>query len=160
MTINGSYFYGNKISEYGLEHGYVDYRTLAKAFDAVLNNEVLKKTEGVVGCWEQVSGFDNEVQSLWEELEALTNELEEGSGDEFELHERIENIRDEIADREYEQEQPEIFQWYIVSRSGAEILERIEEIVYYNDELDLYLWGVTHWGTSWDYVLTNIKIER
>jgi len=35
------YYYGNAISEYGMEHGYVDYRTLAKAFDAVLNNDII-----------------------------------------------------------------------------------------------------------------------
>jgi hypothetical protein len=23
----------------------------------------------------------------------------------------------------------------------------------------MYIWGVTHYGTSWDYVLTDIKIE-
>lgn len=33
------WFYGNKVSEYGEEHGYVDYSTLAKSFDCVLANE-------------------------------------------------------------------------------------------------------------------------
>lgn len=51
----------------------------------------------------------------------------------------------------------EIFQWYITDAQGAEILEEANEIVFYNEELELYLWGVTHWGTSWDYVLTDIK---
>ena len=36
--VRGKYFYGNEISEYGQEHGYVDYATLAKAFDAVLGS--------------------------------------------------------------------------------------------------------------------------
>ena len=27
----------------------------------------------------------------------------------------------------------------------------------YNETLDIWLWGVTHYGTSWDYVLTNIR---
>lgn len=58
----------------------------------------------------------------------------------------------EIADDEY----PEVFQWFIVSDSGAEILEEIGEVLYYNEELDMWLWGVTHYGTSWDYVLTDI----
>lgn len=32
--IHGSkYFYGNKISDYGLKNGYIDYSTLVKAFD-------------------------------------------------------------------------------------------------------------------------------
>lgn len=42
---------------------------------------------------------------------------------------------------------PEVFQWYIVSDQGAEILQEINEIVYYNQEIDVYLWGVTHYGT-------------
>ena len=36
------YFYGNKISDYGLKNGYVDYATLSKAFDAVLVNDITK----------------------------------------------------------------------------------------------------------------------
>lgn len=36
------YFYGNKVSDYGLKNGYVDYATLAKSFDAVLVNDITK----------------------------------------------------------------------------------------------------------------------
>ena len=127
-TWKSDYFYGNKISDYGLENGYVDYATLAKSFDAVLNNEIMQKTWNV-GYWEQVSGtVDNS---------------------------------DEIEELEQEQDYtPEVYQWYIVSDGGAQILEGFGEILYYNEELDLYLWGVTHYGTRWDYVLTDIKIEK
>lgn len=64
-------------------------------------------------------------------------------------------------DFDYEEEEiieePEVFQWYIVSDSGAQIIQSYtNEILYYHDELDIYLWGVTHWGTGWDYVLTDI----
>ena len=64
-------------------------------------------------------------------------------------------------DFDYEEEgiieEPKVFQWYIVSDSGAQIIQDYtNEILYYHDELDIYLWGVTHWGTGWDYVLTNI----
>lgn len=53
----------------------------------------------------------------------------------------------------------EIFQYYIISESGAEILaEFTDEIVYYLPPLDMYIWGVTHWGTAWDYVLTDVKL--
>lgn len=50
----------------------------------------------------------------------------------------------------------EVFQWFIVDDSGAEILREIGEVVLYNEYLDIHLWGVTHWGTSWDYVLTDV----
>jgi hypothetical protein len=54
----------------------------------------------------------------------------------------------------------EVYQYYIVSDSGARFLEEYtDEIVYYHDELDMYLWGITHFGTSWDYVLTDIKLK-
>lgn len=55
----------------------------------------------------------------------------------------------------------EVYQYFIISKEGAEILRGwTDEIVYYNDELDMYLWCITHYGTSWDYVLTDIKIEE
>ena len=51
----------------------------------------------------------------------------------------------------------EVFQWFIVSDSGAQMIQNYtDEILYYHEELDIYLWGVTHWGTSWDYVLMDI----
>lgn len=53
----------------------------------------------------------------------------------------------------------EVYQYYIISDGGARILkDHTDEIVYYHEELDMYLWGITHFGTSWDYVLTDIKL--
>jgi len=54
----------------------------------------------------------------------------------------------------------DVYQYYIVSYSGARFLgEYTDELVFYNEALDMYLWGVTHFGTSWDYVLTDIKLR-
>lgn len=54
----------------------------------------------------------------------------------------------------------EIYQWYIITDSGARFLEECtDEIVYYHEAMDMYLWGITHFGTSWDYVLTDIKLN-
>jgi hypothetical protein len=53
----------------------------------------------------------------------------------------------------------EVYQYYIISDYGARILEDYtDEIVYYHEELDLYLWGITHFGTAWDYVLTDVML--
>lgn len=69
---------------------------------------------------------------------------------EWELENGFENDEDDM----------EIFQYYIISNEGATILkEWTNEIVFYNQELDMYVWGVTHYGTSWDYVLTNIPLN-
>ena len=164
------YFCGNKISDYGLEHHRVDFATLAKSFDAVLNNNII----GATGWeyWEQENGLiDNreEIEELEEETEKLRDILsdyEDGlteldAEEVKETRERLEEIENEIEELENEQDYPpEIFQYFIIDSRGAEILEDYtDEIVFYNNDLDMYVWGVTHWGTSWDYVLTDIKIE-
>ena len=158
MFVHGKYFYGNEISEYGQEHGYVDYRTLAKAFDAVMQNDIIQKTDGIIGYWEQESGIvDNtkKIEELQEQIEELMLDNENN-----EHTEEIEELQDKINELEEEQENSydaEIFQYFIVSSQGAEILKECGEIVFYNEELYMYVWGVTHWGTSWDYVLTDIR---
>lgn len=53
----------------------------------------------------------------------------------------------------------EVYQYYIISDAGARFLEEYtDEIVYYHEDLDMYVWGITHFGTSWDYVLTDLKL--
>ena len=119
------YFCGNKVSDYGLENGYVDYRTLAKAFDCVLVNDITKLFYASV---------NNEY-----------NEVEVVNGYDYDEED------DTYAD---------IYQYYIISDNGADILkDYTDEIVYYLPLLDCYVWGVTHFGTSWDYVLTDIEIK-
>lgn len=50
---------------------------------------------------------------------------------------------------------------YLISRYGYEFLrEHTDELVFYNEELELYIWAVKHWGTDWSYVTTNIKLVR
>ena len=119
------YFCGNEISSYGLEHKRVDYATLAKAFDAVLCNDITKL------FYSTINGDYNEVELY--------------SGSDY----------DEENDYYYD-----IYQYYIISHNGAHLLEELtNEIVYYIPALDIYVWGVTHFGTPWQGVLTDIKIE-
>ena len=121
MENQKKYFYGNEISEEGVKRGYVDYRTLAKCFDAILCNNI--------------------ATLLYEEGELI-------NGSEFDEDEDGNEVCNEV------------FQWYIISDNGANILKRkTNELVYYIPSLDIYIWGVTHYGTSWDYVLTDIKID-
>ena len=110
--------YEQEVSEYGLEHGYLDYLTLSKIVgDCILNNNIYEFAG--YGTWELESG-------------------EEESEDGYFL---------------------DVYQYYIITGSGARFLgEYTDELVYYHEELDMYLWGITHFGTSWDYVLTDIKL--
>lgn len=53
----------------------------------------------------------------------------------------------------------DIYQDYIISEYGYGFLaENTGELVFYNERLRIYVWGVSHFGTSWDYVLTDIKL--
>lgn len=165
--VHGSYFYGNEISDYGKKNGYVDYRTLAKAFDAVYTGDVISRTSEFFGEWELENGsyymcYDTdgeeyteaEADELIEELQDKLDELEEDEEANAEEIAELERRIEKLQDTHYQ----EVFQWFIISDNGAEILkEWTEEIVFYNAELDMYVWGVTHYGTSWDYVLTDIR---
>ena len=118
FKLAGKYFCGNEISAYGQEHNRLDYATFAKAFDAVMNNNIMEKGQSIGNGWELVNGSDYDEEN------------------------------DEYA---------EVFQWFIVSDNGAQMIQDYtDEILYYHEELDIYLWGVTHYGTSWDYVLMDI----
>lgn len=58
----------------------------------------------------------------------------------------------------------DIYQYFIVDFNGytyskmQELKEQLgnEFIMYYLSSLDLYIVGITHFGTGWDYVLTDI----
>lgn len=98
----------------------------------------------------------------------LNNELQSQLGGEYEFelingedtycykHETKEECQKDDSNCDYES--IDVYQTYIISRNGAEYLQRnTNEIVYYCEKLELYLWGITHWGTSWDGVFTNIR---
>ena len=54
----------------------------------------------------------------------------------------------------------EVYQYYIITDAGYRCLsDYTDEIVYYHNDLDMYVWGITHFGTSRDYVLTDIKLN-
>lgn len=175
MTHKSTYFCGNKISDYGIQNKRLDYRTLAKAFDAVLVNDITKlfysSVNGEYIEPEQVNGYiDNsdEIEELRDELEeiedeqiALINSDAEESTRYKELQERADEINEQIEELEREQDEPrEIMQYYIISDNGADIIKRYtNDPLYYIDFLDCYVWGVTHYGTSWDYVLTDCILE-
>ena len=189
------YFYGNKISDYGLKNGYVDYATFAKAFDAVMANDFMSQTSEI-GYWEPINSGayyedtngnrytedekDDRLEELEERLEELEEQIEEiedrlaeweeADATETTLYlalskdlEGTEKAKEEVEadidalDDPYE---PEVFQWFIIDDNGARVCQEANEIVYYNEALNLYLWGVTHWGTSWSYVLTSISCKE
>ena len=174
MEKTKKYFYGNEVSEHGVEHNRVDYRTLAKSFDAVLCNDITslffatvngeycepEQINGFIDNSEEIEELEEKIDSLQEKLNTLDALIDYDENEYNSIEEQIEELQEQIE--ELENEEPgEIFQYYIISDSGKDILKyHTNEIVYYIPVLDVYVWGVTHYGTSWDYVLTNIKIEE
>lgn len=114
------FFCGYPVSEEGLKHNRIDYRALSQAVGgAVLNNNILSVTDGVIGYWDAINGY-------------IDNYFEDD----------------------------DIYQYYVISESGAELLQKFtNDFVFYNSYLDMYLWGITHYGTAWNYVLTDIEIK-
>lgn len=170
MTIKSNYFCGNKVSEYGIEHNRVDYRTLAKAFDGVAdfdsdelfkignfepynsNDSYYEDSEGNIYTYEEAEQEKEELENKLTELE----DLEELTPEQEQEKEEIERNLEELEEPHYK----DIFTWLIVSHNAVDLLEEAGEVVYYSNLLDMYLWGIDHCGTAWDYVLTNIKIEK
>lgn len=73
---------------------------------------------------------------------------------------------DEITEKEFEEQEDagaydqydDIYQYYIISSSSAERLATYtNELVIYNDDLDLYLLCVKHFGTCWSGCRANWK---
>lgn len=153
---NKKYFYGYEISGYGVENNKVDYRTFAQTFNHILNNNIMEELQDRGFYFDKISGgIDN--SELIEEIEKQIEELEEMELDET-IEKQLEELEEQIEElREEEENTPDIFQFYIVD--DIRFLEMNNEIIYYCENLDLYIWCVTHYGTSWDYVLTDIKIS-
>lgn len=112
MKLYGNKVYGEEVSKYGLDNGYLDYLTLSKIIGPCIMNNYLRAE--TMEDWEIVAG-------------------DLGASD--------------------------IYQDYIISEYGYEFLaENTDELVFYNERLHVYIWGIAHFGTSWDYVLTNVKL--
>ena len=114
----------------------VNYRELARRVgDCILHNTIHNTTSNDFGDWELWNGDDSYC---------------------YKHEDKAECEKDEFNTCQYESY--DIYQEYIISENGADYLKRkTNEIVYYNERLDMYLWGITHFGTAWDGVYTTIK---
>lgn len=70
----------------------------------------------------------------------------------------------EVIGTLYDEETDEyndVYQYYIVNLAcPIDILQKLNSDslhILYSEKLDVYILAVTHFGTSWDYVLTDIE---
>ena len=112
----------------------ITYAELARRVgDCVLNNEIRRETEERFE-WDVVNG---ETHYCYK-------------------HETEDECEKDRGNCDYEK--VDIYQEYIITKSGADYLIRnTDEVVFYCEDLNMYLWGITHFGTSWDGVHTTIK---
>lgn len=128
-----------KMGEYEKEKGYASYRTIVEYFigDIVLCNNITEIDESV---------YDN----------LTIEEKYYNENDEEITEEEYYNDDNAYCDRST----PEIYQYYLchVSDYGKEQCEKAGLILSYSDKLECDVLCVDHWGTSWDYVLTDVKL--
>ena len=130
-----------KMGDYEKQQGYASYRTIINYFagDIVLCNNIVEIDPTV---------YDNLLEL--EEEKYYNEEGEEITEEEY--------YEDENAYSE--KEEHEIFQWYLCNLTSyeEEQLQKAGIILSYSEKLDLDVICVDHWGTSWDYVLTDVKL--
>ena len=55
----------------------------------------------------------------------------------------------------------DVFQTFVVSKEGANYLHtHSDEPVFYDEELDLYIWAITFYGEDWSDVFSNATIKN
>lgn len=91
------------------------------------------------------------MKSLYEALDDCTYILANGVEEAYEQASGNYNYQKEIA---YEEAwYPEIYQAFIIDEHTRDILKSYGEIVWYNEDLDLFFWWVTHYWTVWSHIM-------
>lgn len=127
-----------KMGDYEKEKGYASYRTIVERFigDIVLCNNI-------VNIDENVGFFESNIKYYNEKGEEITED---------------EYLEDDNAYSE--EDTPEFYQYYLcnVGQWEKEQLQKMGIYLDYSNKLDCDVLCVDHYGTSWDYVLTDVKL--
>jgi len=137
----------------------ISYADLARRVgDAVLfNNHNAHNSEWWCGIYEQplmreyLDSLDNETRAdMQARIDASTDESEKAK------------LIEELAEWEEQGDRAsvtdsEIYQTYHITRGGAEYLfNHTSELISYDEDLDAFLWHVSHFGTAWTHVHTTV----
>lgn len=176
MTNTRKYYEGREVNSFGAKNHRVDLATFGDVMGGVLNNSIMNKTTELGFTWDLVNGslytyhdargneYDEaEAQNRIDELDTLIDEAT-SDFDDYDDEDVSEEVKEWKTDIEYLENpdgEKEIYQYFIISDKAAEILMRDSEsqILFYNSDLDMYIWGVTTYGTSWKMLLTDISLN-
>lgn len=130
----------DKMGKYEKEQGVASYRTIIEQFcsDIVLCNNIVNVDE-----------------SIWENMQNGSYYIDTKTGEEVSEEDYNNDTTGKI-----EIEYKEIYQYYLcnITDYEKELLLKSGIILSYSNLLECDVLCVDHWGTSWDYVLTNVKL--
>lgn len=143
----------------------MDYATFSEAFSLVYAGDILTKTREL-GYWEQINDRPDcteEIDELNRQIKDLEMECDslyaEGK-DTDKLEEQLDALRSELEELEEDTYDDFICQFFIVDEFGAQLIQECtHDPLFYNEYLDLYVWGITFCGIRWEYALTSIPCD-
>lgn len=147
-------------------HGYASYERVVKKFigdNIVICNKIAEVDEDLTLNKECGFADEEDYNEIYEQaLEELKEENKERLEDGRMTLEEIQEMAEERA--EYEIEEYEIYQYYIIDISewDLEYLKKCRQKtlkICYSEKLDCYVLCVTHCGTGWDYVSSDFKLK-
>jgi len=122
----------------------------------ILNNEIIKKLEFELENYNTLMKLEAEefYQETKEEFKEDYKEEIKEYGLEDAKQEYLSHNYETIEERLY---YAEVFQYYIVPEQDIKLFKKYLSWypIYYNYDIDLYLIGVTHYGSSWSFSFTE-----
>lgn len=127
-----------KMGDYEKQQGYASYRTIVEYYigDIVLCNNIVEIDKNV-------GFFESNIRYYNENDEEITE-------DEYFENDNAYMLEDT----------PEIYQYYLcnINEWAKKELQEMGILIDYSNKLDCDVLCVDHYGTSWDYVLTDVKL--
>ena len=133
--------------------------------DMILNNEIIKKLYFELYNYEEILKSDIEIitADAKEELknpEAKYNYLLEELKDYGYEPEDYSTLSDAINEycQDHIYEHNEVYQYFIISEYDLNYWSKYTDYpIFYDEETDVYLLGITHYGMSWSFFFTTAE---
>ena len=145
--------------------------------DMILNNDLIN--EGGFELYNYDKQLESEIENMKSylqtdlnryykegyidyDLEGALNYYDYEKGDILKLDLSIEDFEEYIEERAFDSMYEwDIYQYFIIPDNQAKLWETYTNYpIYYNEDLDLFLVGITHYGMSWKYFSTTYTVRE